>query len=167
MKIYLKDVLFIIVFAFVVINIYLFFESSDKAKETIKIVDSSTEYYDVIGIVDKYVSAINNLEEDKILLMLDDDFMKKHKIDKMNVFKNVKKFNNNRNTFSGDKMLYEKITDNITKYYVSGKIVSQFIDNETVANKYYLIVMIDNKNSTFSIIPDEGNKFREVEKNVF
>ena len=167
MKIYLKDVLFIIVFAFVVINIYLFFESSDKSKETIKIVDSSTEYYDVIGIVDKYVSAINNLEEDKILLMLDDDFMKKHKIGKTNVFKNVKKFNNNRNTFSGDKMLYEKITDNITKYYVSGKIVSQFIDNETVADKYYLIVMIDNKNSTFSIIPDEGNKFREVEKNVF
>ena len=67
-------------------------------------------------------------------------------------------------SFSGDKMYYEKTNENISKYYVSGSLQSLSMDNNEIIDDYYVIILIDNNNKTFSVIPDDGKIFMEVEK---
>ena len=165
MKLNFRDILFIIIFGFIVVNCYLFFDSKDKTSEKVKIVDNSTPFYDVVDIVNRYLNSSSDAE--KIILMLDKNYVKKKRINKDNVFSTIKKIDNNHNSFSSDKMYYKKISNKLTKYYVSGDIVRQDLDGEYIEDKIYLIVQTDSKNNTFSIIPIDKKSVKEVEKNVF
>ena len=81
------------------------------------------------------------------------------------MFKYVRKYSDGNVSFKGDIMYYEKVSDNINKYYVSGQIESVSMnDYEIIDENFYTIVLVDNKNSSFSIIPDDGKTFKEVEK---
>lgn len=166
MKIYFRDILIVIILVFIGATIYIIVNKNDKKDlSNIKVVDNSTQYYNVVSVVNKYVHYSNEDDKSKIFKILDDDYIYKKGIDASNVFKYVRKYSDGNVSFKGDIMYYEKISDNINKYYVSGQIESVSMnDYEIIDENFYTIVLVDNKNSSFSIIPDDGKTFKEVEK---
>ena len=61
-------------------------------------------------------------------------------------------------------MYYEEINKNILKVYVSGTIQSATMEGYDIIDNYYAIVLMDKSKKLFSIIPDDGKTFMEVEK---
>lgn len=165
MKVYLKDVVLIMVFIFIGSSIFILINNKEKKDfSSVKEVDNSTQYYDISSIVNKFIRNSNN-ENKKILLnMLDSGFKKKNHITKENVLKKIPEFSNDNITFLGDKMYYEDLNNKISKVYVSGNIQSFSMDEYKNVEDYYVIVLIDRVKKVFSIIPDDGKTFKEVEK---
>ena len=62
-------------------------------------------------------------------------------------------------------MYYEELNENLDKVYVSGFIQRVSLDSFEVVGNFYIIVLMDKDNNTFSIIPDDdGKQFKEVGK---
>ena len=165
MKIYFRDIIFAIIFIFVASIIYIIISSEKNINySNVKIVDNSTNYYDVAGIVSKVIHLSNDDNVDKLLNVLEKNYIKENKINKNNVFKYMKKYNDDNISFASDKMYYEDINKRISKYYVHGFIESVSMDNYEIIDDYCAVVIIDKKNSTFAFIFDDGKIFKEVEQ---
>lgn len=165
MKFYLKDVILIMIVVFVLSSVFIL-TSNKKRKDfsSIKVVDNSTQYYDVSSIMNKFVHNSNIKNKNVLLNMLDSNFKNEKKVTEKNIFNKVKKYSDDNITFFGDKMYYEEINKNILKVYVSGTIQSATMEGYDIIDNYYAIVLMDKSKKLFSIIPDDGKTFMEVEK---
>ena len=75
MKFYLKDVILIMIVVFVLSSVFIL-TSNKKRKDfsSIKVVDNSTQYYDVSSIMNKFVHNSKNKKKKVLLNMLDSNF---------------------------------------------------------------------------------------------
>ena len=55
-------------------------------------------------------------------------------------------------------ILSKKVSDNVTKYYVSGKLYQDAIDELTEYSDYYLEINVDSETLIFDVIPLSGIK---------
>ena len=166
MKIYLRDILIAMTLVFVGATIVIIVNKDNKKDySNVKIIDNSTQYYSVSAIVDKYIHYLNEKNKDKIIDMLDINYKENNHINKNNVLKNLKSSSDSNISFLGDIMYYEELNENLDKVYVSGFIQRVSLDSFEVVGNFYIIVLMDKDNNTFSIIPDDdGKQFKEVEK---
>ena len=163
MKIKLRDIILFMVFVFILSIFFILFRHNEKNDfSNVKAVTDSTQYYDVSSIVNKVVHN-SNKDSNLLIYLIEDSYKRKKNINKKNIFKYIKELDKDL-SFSGDKMYYEKTNENISKYYVSGSLQSLSMDNNEIIDDYYVIILIDNNNKTFSVIPDDGKIFMEVEK---
>ena len=155
-----RKILFIIIFgilAIIVLLISFFGESNVDNK--IKIVKSSSKFYTVSSCVNRYLSYLYAEDVDNLLILLDNNYKKKNDINSNNFFDKISKLDNNY-SFEARKMYEQVINDNVTKYYVKGYLIKEGINSYYNDKKdFYLIVNLDTKNSTYSVIPYEGDIF--------
>ena len=165
MKISLRDIVVALILLFILSAVFIVVRNHDK-KVALDImpVDNSTQYYDISGMVNKFVRNSNDDNVDVLIELLDDSFKEKKHINKGNIFHYVKKYSDNNISFFGDKMYYEEISGTFIKAYVSGTIQTVLLYDSKDIEKYYVIVLVDRKKKLFSIIPDDGTKYKEAEK---
>lgn len=156
-------IIIILVVVALILIFYLIFNSNKKSNN-ISIVTSSSKFYTVSNCVSRYISYLNADDSDSIYLLLDSSYKKKNNISIDNVLDNIGRFDNNY-SFQATKMFQEDLNSNITKYYVKGYLSVEDIDSSTNRSDYYLIVLLDTKNSTYSIIPYDGEIFDKEEYN--
>ena len=160
-----KNKILIVIFSIISIILIIFqIFNNDKKQSNIEIVKSSSKFYTVSNCIDRYLKYLFNEDVDNILLLLDKNYIKENNISKDNLFSKIDKFDG-INSFVGKKMYQEVIKDNITKYYVKGYLLKDVLDNSDVMVDYYIIVILDNKNSTYSIIPYDGEIFSKEDLN--
>lgn len=170
MKLGLKEsiIILLIIFALAMFIIYGKSRSNNnKVTRDIKeaiIVDNSTDFYDVSGIVDKYIDALMNKNTNDIIKMLDNSYINENGISKHNLYKYVQDLSDNNYSFSPVKMYYYEINDDQYKFYVFGHLEIETIDYSTDYKDFYVCVIMDKEKNIFSIIPDDGSIFKEVEK---
>lgn len=169
MRLRLKEIVIILFIMFTLSMIAIVTKSRSNATskkidvvEAI-IVDNSTDFYDISGIVDKYINALMNRNTNNLMLMLDKKYIITNHITERNIYKFTGDLSDNIYTFSPIKMYYYEINDNQSKFYVYGHLEIEQMDYSTDYKDFYIVVIKDQEKEIFSIIPDNGDLFKEVE----
>ena len=158
-------IILLFVTVFVVVFTYFLNKDKNNGENKINIVTNYSDFYTVNSCLYRVMTYVSSSEEDALLKILDSKYKSKNNIDKnnvMNLFKQVK----NNSEFKSRKMYYQKINDNITKYYVYGSIETSEFQEEITADDIssvdaYFIVYLDSSHHTFSIEPYSGDIFME------
>lgn len=167
MELKLKETIIIILFVFVVLNYGLYnkYKKDDAIENNYKILDNSSTYYSIVNIVDNFIKKSNQENVDEIISLLDNKYKKENNISAHNVFDYINAYKDGQYSFSGDVIYELKLKDDISEFYVKGNIEKQTMDSSS-SKVYYVILKLDKTNSTFSIIPDDGKKYKEATNGI-
>lgn len=166
----LTVIILIIVTIVVVIMSSLFGKQIKKQEDdNIEIVTNYSNFYTVNSCLYRLVTYLHSDDKESIMLVLSDDYKNKNQVTNENVlneFPNV----DVDSTFVSNKMYYQKLKNNITKYYVRGYIEENQISDNFDTNKLnreevYFIVYLDTEQKIFSIEPYSGEIFMDGDDN--
>lgn len=152
---------FAILLLLFIITLLTFFSLTREKKEIVKanIVKNNTDYYDVINVVNKFVSYKSKNE---LLGMLDKKFISDNKINKNNIYDYVENFSEKNYYFNVLDMYYNKRSKILYDYYIYGTLNQASMQSNSNGKDYYLKIILDNKNSTFSVTPIDKAVYMEV-----
>lgn len=159
-----KSLLIILLFvvAIIVLIVTIFANKDDKRKNDISIVYDYGAFYTVNSCLYRFTTYISSNDSKSVLLTLSNNYKKENKITEANVLEHFSDVPSD-STFVSKKMYYEKIDDNITKYYVYGYFGEDILDDYYESNKdlknVYYIVYLDSSKKIFSVEPYDGKVF--------
>ena len=161
-----NKILFLIlgIIAIILVLYQLFYNS--KNDNDVEIVTSTSNFYTVSNCVDRYLSYLSVEDVDNLILLIDKSYKKKNNLKKNNFFSKIDRLDGVYR-FEAKKMYQQVINDNVTKYFVKGYLISEELNGGLNIDKkdYYIIVLLDKSNSTYSIIPYDGEIFNKEEMN--
>ena len=150
-------VTFLIIISLGFIIYKVFFKNNSDTK--IEIVTSTSKFYTVSNCANQYLGYLVDKDVDNLLLLLDKNYKKNNNINSNNIFDKISILDR-RYSFNAQKMYQETLNNDIVKYYLKGYLYVDDIDSSYNDRKdYYLIILLDNKNSTYSVIPYDGELF--------
>ena len=157
-----KILVVILVIMVITLGIYnLFFKKPREEKidtETISVVKDNDRFYTVSSCVDRYLLYLSSNDVDNLYLLLNEGYKKENNITKENI-NNFIKPTMNFVTFNPRKMYEQRLSKNVYKYYVKGYIKEDTFNQIGEKEDYYVIVIMDQSNLTFSIMPYDGEIF--------
>ena len=153
----------------VVVLTNLFNKDDKQLENKIEIVTNYSNFYTVDSCLYRTITYIASKDSQSLLSILSSNYKKENNIDSSNILSLFNSIEED-SVFISKKMYYEKINNNITKYYVYGLVEkNQIIDDAlTVDNQYtnqYFIVYLDTINKTFAVEPYDGSIFIGGENN--
>jgi hypothetical protein len=153
-----------LVIAVLILGIYkLFFEKemNDEEIDTTKIflLEDNNRFFTVSACVSKYINYLSIKDTNNLLILLSDVYKQKKSINSENIYENIGMVNGT-NTFVGKKIFEQRLSKSLYKYYVYGTIQEELMDSTSPKSNYYLIVILDEDNMTFSIEPYDGEMFK-------
>lgn len=159
----LVAIILVIITILVVVLTNLLNKDGEQKENKIEIVTNYSNFYTVDSCLYRTITYIASRDNQSLLSVISDNYKKENNIDTNNVL-NVFSEIEEDSIFISKKMYYEKINNNITKYYVYGHTEkNQILDDEiTLNNEYkeqYFIVYLDTTNKTFAIEPYSGELF--------
>lgn len=125
-----------------------------------KLVNDYSDFFTVSSCVSKYITYLSNKNTDDLIKILDDEFVLENGINSNNVYNYVNKLSGNY-TFKAKKMYYQVDDEKVIKYYVYGYLIEETINGIGTKQDYYLIVNLDTENQLFSVVPYNGELFKE------
>lgn len=154
-------ILTVIVIGFTIFNSL---NKKETKEEKIEIVTNYTEFYTVDSCANRFVNNIMIQDKDSMMKQLNKNYIDENNVTIDNIFDYIEEIN--ATNYKTKTVYYEKINDNVTKYYVKGILIKEnFDDNMNVVSDtqldYYLIIYIDNDSDTFSVEPYDGKLFLE------
>lgn len=159
-----KKIIIVILCVTAIVLILLKVFNNNKKTSNIQIVTSTSKFYTVSNCADRFLKYLSSENIDNLLILLDDSYKKDNNISKDNIFNIINRLDGEY-SFNAKKMYQQKINDNIMKYYVKGYILKEDIDNNGEKIDYYIIVLLDENNSTYSIIPYDEELFNKEVSN--
>lgn len=159
----------LLVVAIIIVVVSYLLNNNNGKESNIDIVTNYSDFYTVDSCMYRFITYVASEDSESLYLILDSNYKKKNKINQNNVMELFNNINEN-SSFNSKKMYYEKLNDNITKYYVYGSIeTAELIEDDTTDNlnstDAYFIVYLDSSNQTFSIEPYSGDIFIGGEQN--
>lgn len=122
----------------------------------LKEVKSATEYFTVQSCVNKYLTYIGGKNASSILKILDAEYINNNNITEKNVLNNVGNISE-MVIFEAKKMYVEQIDENSNKYYVTGILKRDSMDDENglkvIKDNFNIAIKLDFENMIFSVIP--------------
>lgn len=161
--------IFLVFLTILVVVISSLMNKNKQESTTIDIVRNPSEFFTINSCIYRVITYIQKEDATSLLQVLSEKYKKDNKINNQNVLSVFSKLEK-ESTFKSMKMYYEKIDDNITKYYVYGKIEENLLHDysiveQTDEKETYFVVYLDKKKQIFSIEPYDGYLFLEGEKN--
>lgn len=140
-----------------------------QEEEKIQIVTNYSNFYTVNSCLYRFVTYLHSKDKESIMLILNDTYKNKNKITTDNVLNKLPNVDVD-STFVSNKMYYQQLKNNVTKYYVRGyieenQISDNFDTNKLNRNEVYFIVYLDTEQKIFSIEPYSGDIFMDGENN--
>lgn len=159
----LVAIILVIITILVVVLTNLLNKDGEQKENKIEIVTNYSNFYTVDSCLYRTITYIASRDNQSLLSVISDNYKKENNIDTNNVL-NVFSEIEEDSIFISKKMYYEKINNNITKYYVYGHTEkNQILDDEITLNNEYkeqcFIVYLDTTNKTFAIEPYSGELF--------
>ena len=154
----------ILVVAVLILGIYkLFFEKNDNKEKidtiTISVLNDSNRFFTVSSCVSKYINYLSVQDTKNLLVLLSSEYKEKNSITENNLYEKIEIINGT-NSFMGKKIFEQRLSKNTYKYYVYGFIQEELMDSVSEKKDYYIIVILDEENMTFSIEPYDGEMFK-------
>ncbi len=160
-----KTIAIILVIAVLILGIYkLFFDKDKKAEEkidteTISVVNDASRFFTVTSCVSKYINYLSIKDTDNLLILLSNQYQKENEINAENIYNYIGTIDGT-NTFNGKKIMQQRISKSIYKYYVYGFIQKELMDSISPKQDFYAIIILDEENMTFSVEPYNGDMFK-------
>ena len=135
---------------FLIVLVVLFANYKIKEKKNKEIIDDHyiivsdyNRYYTITNILDKYYTSLYNGRFDRVIKMLDTDYVSSNGITEENM-KDKLKMQDTRTTFKGGLMCSKRFAKGYTSYYVSGEDIA--VNKYKVFNtRYYEVVLNENE----------------------
>ena len=135
------------------------FKFDNNKKISVKQVENPIMFFTVESCVNKYINLIIAQDSEALYNVIDSKYKKENEITIDNVL-SVNKYLNGNYSFIATEMLEDK--EEKYKYYVKGNLMSESMGDEHKI-EYSLIVKLDMKNYTYSVILGEvGEYFEQV-----
>lgn len=160
-----KIIAIVLVVAVLILGIYkLFFEKSSVEEEkidtkTISVVEDANRFFTVSSCVSKYINYLSIKDTDNLLVLLSKQYKDDNKITSENLYNHLGTIEGT-NTFSGKKMFVQRISKSIYKYYVYGFTQMELMDTMAPKKDFYVIIILNEENMTFSVEPYNGEMFK-------
>ncbi len=153
-------ILVILVLALIIVERIKYQKSLDLEDKTY-IVDNYSVFFTVDDCANRFVEYIASGDKDNLLLILNKDYMEKNYIDSNNVLDKVdtQKIKDKMISFETKEVKAKKVSSDVTKYYVSGKLYQEAMDESTLYGDYYLEINIDSSTLIFDVTPVNGGDF--------
>lgn len=126
---------------------------------TISVVTDRNRFYTVTSCVNKFLTYLTSKNTDSLYLLLDENYKNEKQITKDNIYNFIGTYNNEL-IFSPKKIFEQRLSRNVYKYYIKGYISADVMDSVGAKQDYYIIVIQDQENLTFSIMPYDGEMFK-------
>ena len=137
-------------------------DNKNETEQQYILLDDYSRFFTVNSCVYKYINYLQSKDSDSLLKVLDKNFIKVNNINENNIYDYLEKLEGNY-SFVSKKIYYEKIDDKYVKYYVYGHLVEDLMDEIGEKLDRYYVVTFDLENYLFSIIPYNGDIFKEEE----
>lgn len=156
-------IILVVITILVVVLTNIFNKDEQQKDNKIEIVTNYSNFYTVDSCLYRTITYIASKDSESLLSVISNNYKKENNINVNNVL-NIFSAIEEDSIFISKKMYYEKINNNITKYYVFGHVEkNQIVDDEIALEKeyenQYFIVYLDTTNKTFAIEPYSGELF--------
>lgn len=161
----LNIITIILVICVVSLGIYkLFFDKNTVEEEkidteTISVVTDRNDFYTVSSIINNYIVYLSSYDTNKILTVLDSKYKSDNAINESNLANFITKLDGIY-AYQPRKMFVQRMSENVYKYYTFGYLRQDTINGLGAKENYYLIVLLDQSNMSYSIIPYNGEMFK-------
>ena len=154
-------VIFVIIFVIVYLisgkNLNNFNDYQEKEAEIIPYdmqkVNEYSYFFSIVNILNKYLSLINDRNNDALYEILHPEYLDLYQIDDQNLYDNLGSYSSLELSFKAKVMAY-KTYNNKYLYYVKGDIIeNNFEDSKIVTNDVMFLVSVDYDNITYAIYP--------------
>ena len=160
-----KIIAIVLVVSVLILGVYkLFFEKNGIEEEkidteTISVVKDVNRFFTVSSCVSKYINYLSIKDTDNLLVLLSKQYKDENKINSDNLYNFIGTIGGT-NTFSGKKMFVQRISKSIYKYYVYGFTQMELMDSVAPKKDFYIIIILNEENMTFSVEPYNGEMFK-------
>ena len=159
----LTAIILVIITTIVVIISFITKDKEERKVGDINIVTNYSNFYTVDSCLYRTITYMSSKDKQSLYLLLDNNYKEENNVTEENVIDVFGTIEEN-STFITKKMYYQKINDNITKYYVYGIIQENYLFEEEDIKELeyidkYFIVYLDTTNKTFSIEPYSKDLF--------
>jgi len=120
-----------------------------------------SRFFAISDAADKFVNYLAREEADELYLLLDEEYKEDNNITKRNITDKLDGLEGYSYIFQAKNIYQEEISRTMMKYYVFGHIRPILLEEYIRPTEYYIIVIVDTGNWTFSIIPSDGSNFME------
>lgn len=124
----------------------------------IQIVKDANDFYTVSSCVDKFLSFWYMQDKKETYKILENKYKEENAITEENVFEKIGNLPEML-TFRPKKMYYINIEQSIQKYYVYGTTRADTMEERGIESDYYVEVILNFNNETFSIRPSLDEEF--------
>lgn len=124
----------------------------------IQIVKNANDFYTVASCIDKYLNFWYMQDKEDVYNILEENYKKENLITKDNVFEKIGTLSEML-TFRPQKMYYINLEQSVQKYYAYGTVRSDFMEQRGEESDYYIEVILNFNNGTFSIRPSTREEF--------
>ncbi len=165
MRIEKKDYIYIGVLLLLIIIIIIINITNNKSnKEELKynLVENKSTFFTVESCANRYINSLVSQNSSNLMKLIDSSYIKENNINEANIISKLDNFEFDKYTFKAKKIYKEKIDNNTSKYYIYGLLQKVYIDEFDYGTDYYLIIIINEDNNLFSVIPDNGDIFKGV-----
>lgn len=158
-----KKTIILGLFFVIILFLLIFFlnitdDNSGKSSGNINLVNDPSEFYTVSSCLTKFVTYVSSKDNEKIYVMLDSNYVKDNNITIDSVFEFINLYDGEytQNTI---RMYSEDINSYTTRYYVKYVINKSVLDTITEDIIQYAIVVLNERDLSFSIKPYDGEMF--------
>lgn len=138
-------------FGLILVIVLLFTNNKVDNYSKLKIVNDYTLYFSAVENTNNFVKALSNSDKNNIYYLLDNNYIKKKRVNKNNVLNKVGNYEKNL-SFVGDKVYYLDNNMNYV-YLVTGDLIN---DNQEVVIKDYKVgLVVDYNTLSVSFYPLE------------
>lgn len=123
-------------------------------------------YFDNVNYVNDFITKIASNDKEAVYSLLSNEYIEYNNITINNVIDNFDEFSI-QSSFSPSNMYYLKIKNNYL-YYINGTIYENVYDGgrRVINNNYSIIIIKDNKNSSYSLYPVSDSNYKDIINNI-
>ena len=154
-------VLLVVVFS-LIYNIRYPSKNVELNKKTLLVSDYS-RFFTISNCANSYINYLAKKDAKSLELLLSASYKEQKNITENNILSQLKPLSQDNYDFVARKMYQENLSSSLVKYYIYGELTAVEMDEYVRPTDYYLIIIMDTKNFTYSVIPDDGPLFKGVE----
>ena len=127
----------------------------------IQIVENANDFYTVSSCIGKFLNFWYMQDNEEVYKILEYEYKEKNTITEENVFEKIGVLQDML-TFRPKKMYYLNVEQSIQRYYVYGTTRADTINERGKENDYYIEVILNFNNETFSVKPSSIEEFPNI-----
>ena len=119
-----------------------------------------SRFFTVSNSANTYINVLARGDTHNLLILLSDDYIARNNLNPHNVLNHLGPLEGDLYDFQARRIYQYQLSPHMMKYYIRGHLREERLNEWIEPEIYYLILILDLRNFTFSITPYDGTSFR-------